>query len=137
MTTAKNTVALLTELYGDRREACRTPVGDCLDALLADALIDLDRCAGERNFPLHLRSGLCQVIDRVTQLRAHLPGMGGGMDGYADARMQLAEVEQVSLFNAFRSRCEDLACRLADPEMAVAAVEELQLAVNVLDRSVG
>lgn len=66
-------------------------------------------------------------------------GVGGPKDPALAAltRAALKDVERAALVEAFRDRCGSLPARLAEPDGAEPAVEELTAALRVLNRALG
>jgi hypothetical protein len=136
----KQTADTLTALAA-RRAARGLPPPDAmagyLDAALAEAARHLAASAGVPS--------VAAVLEEVETLRRRLGWSGpGGADGPDPAppggipamtRAALRDVERAALVNGFRERCAGLASRLADPDGAAAALEELRAAVPVLARA--
>jgi len=116
-----------------------------LDTMLAEADQALAACAAPPGLATPLRDALAALAAEVRHLRRYLrwttrgaaPGVGGGETLPGITRALLKDVERAALCDAFRGRCRDLGGRVADPELASAAVAELRTGLNVLARAFG
>lgn len=117
-----------------------------LDGALAEAQGHLNACA-EGGVPDRFRAPIAALAGEVEAMRRRLGWAGGGVfegvGGPKDpalaalTRAALKDVERAALVEAFRDRCGSLPARLAEPDGAEPAVDELTAALRVLTRALG